>query len=229
MINPFEEFSACTREQREIPLDRILRAKKHTMDELSKGYLKLMEVEIRDLVWLVEHSRVVKAYAAALETVKTLEYDTDDIDEFCLELDKGQKLPYLVSGPAGIYISALCNMAKEERVHLRLHELNRTFHFLGYRLPEGKTLVLEGSTGDFAGTGLSGGKLTVDGSAGNWAGAGMMKGEMFVKEDTGQNTGEWMKGGEIHVGGHIRGLGKTISGGRIYQRESLVFPSTTDA
>ena len=100
MTNPFAEFAACSGEQREIPLDRILRAKKRTMDDLCQGYMKLMEAEIRDLVWLVEHSRVVKAYAAALETIKTLDYDVDDIDEFCLELDRGRQLPYLVAGPA---------------------------------------------------------------------------------------------------------------------------------
>ncbi len=224
MINPFEDFKEYPYKKKEIPLDRIVKAKEKVMDQIVDGYLKLVDAEVKDLVWLVEHSRVVKAYSSALRTIRELEYDVDDIEELCLELDKGGRIPYLISGPAGIYLSALCNNAKEEKIHLRLFELKRTFHFLGYRLPEGKTLTLEGEVGDFIGAGLSGGKLVIEGSTGNWAGAGMMKGELHINEHTGQNTGEWMRGGEIHVDGRIRGVGKTVFGGRIYQRGKLILP-----
>ena len=224
MINPFEDFKEYPYKKKEIPLDRIVKAKEKVMEQIIQGYLKLVDAEVKDLVWLVEHSRVVKAYSAALRTIRELDYDIDDIEELCLELDKGGRIPYLISGPAGIYLSALCNNAKEEKIRLRLYELKRTFHFLGYRLPEGKTLALEGEVGDFIGAGLSGGKLVIEGSTGNWAGAGMMKGELFITEHTGQNTGEWMRGGEIHVDGRIRGVGKTIFGGRIYQRGKLILP-----
>jgi hypothetical protein len=224
MINPFEDFKQYPYKKKEIPLDRIVKAKEKVMDQIVDGYLKLVDAEVKDLVWLVEHSRVVKAYSSALRTIRELEYDVDDIEELCLELDKGGRIPYLISGPAGIYLSALCNNAKEEKIRLRLYELKRTFHFLGYRLPEGKTLSLEGDVGDFIGAGLSGGKLVIEGSTGNWAGAGMMKGELFITEHTGQNTGEWMRGGEIHVDGRIRGVGKTVFGGRIYQRGKLILP-----
>jgi hypothetical protein len=225
MSNPFVDFKAYPFKKREIPLDRIIAVKRKTMEQIINGYLELSEREVKEMVWLVEHSRIVKAYSAALESVKELEYDSDDIEEFCTELDKGGKIPYLISGPAGIYVSALCNNVGDAEIHLKLYELKRTFHFLGYRLPEGKTLVLEGNVGDFVGTGLSGGKLIVEGSTGNWTGAGMVKGELSVKNHAGQNTGEWMKGGVIRVGGHIRGIGKSISGGYIYQREKLLFPS----
>ncbi len=224
MINPFEDFKKHPYKKREIPLDRIVQAKEKAMDQIIEGYLKLVDAEVKDLVWLVEHSRVVKAYSSALRTIRELDYDIDDIEELCLELDKGSRIPYLISGPAGIYLSALCNSAKEEKIRLRLYELKRTFHFLGYRLPEGKTLELEGDLGDFIGAGLSGGNLIVEGSTGNWAGAGMMKGEIRITEHTGQNTGEWMRGGEIHVDGRIRGIGKTLFGGRIYQRGKLILP-----
>lgn len=217
MINLFEDFKEYPYKKKDIPLDRIVRAKERVMDQIIEGYLKLVEEEVKDLVWLVEHSRVVKAYSSALRTIQELDYDIDDIEELCFELDKGGRIPYLISGPVGIYLSALCNNAKEESIRLRLYELKRIFHFLGYRLPEGKTLILEGDVGDFIGAGLSGGKLTVEGSTGNWAGAGMMKGELFITEHTGQNTGEWMSGGEIHIEGQIRGIGKTIFGGHIYQ------------
>ena len=224
MINPFEDFKEYPYQKREIPLDRIVRAKERVMEQIVEGYLKLVDEEVKDLVWLVEHSRILKAYSSALQIIQGFEYDIDDIEELCLEIDKGRRIPYLVSGPAGVYLSALCNNAKEESIHLRLSEFKRTFHFLGYRLPEGKTLELEGDMGDFIGSGLAGGKLIVKGSTRNWTGAGMMKGELFVKQHTGQNTGEWMRGGEIHIDGRIQGLGKTILGGRIYQQGRLVVP-----
>ena len=224
MINPFEDFKDHPVRRRQIPLDRIIEVKQQTMDQIIEGYLKLAEKEVKEMVWLVEHSRIVKAYSSALETIGDMEYDIDDIEEFCLELDRGNRVPYLISGPAGIYVSALCNNVKDERIDLKLFELKRTFHFLGYRLPEGKTLILDGNVGDFIGTGISGGNLIVKGSTGNWAGAGMLKGQIHIKEHTGQNTGEWMKGGEIRVDGHIRGIGKSIAGGHIYQGEKMVFP-----
>jgi hypothetical protein len=224
MINPFEDFKKYPYKKREIPLDRIVQAKEAVMDQILEGYMKLVEEEVKDLVWLVEHSRLVKAYSAALRSVQKIDYDIDDIEEVCLELEKESRIPYLVSGPAGIYISALCNNAKEERIHLRLYELKRTFHFLGYRLPEGKTLVLEGNLGDFIGAGLSGGRLIVEGSTGNWAGAGMMDGELHIKENTGRNMGEWMSGGEIHVDGYIGGIGRSIRGGRVYHHGELIRP-----
>jgi hypothetical protein len=224
MINPFEDFKEYPYQKKEIPLDRIVRAKERVMEQIVEGYLKLVDEEVKDLVWLVEHSRILKAYSSALQIIQGFDYDIDDIEELCLEIDKGGRIPYLVSGPAGVYLSALCNNAKEEHIHLRLSEFKRTFHFLGYRLPEGKTLELEGDVGDFIGSGLAGGKLIVKGSTRNWTGAGMMKGELFVKQHTGQNTGEWMRGGEIHIDGRIQGLGKTILGGRIYQQGKLVVP-----
>jgi hypothetical protein len=224
MINPFEDFREYPYKKKEIPLDRIVRAKEKIMDEIVEGYLKLVEEEVKDLVWLVEHSRLVRAYSAAIRTVEKLDYDIDDIEELCLELDREGRIPYLISGPAGIYLSALCNNAGAENIRLRLHELKRTFHFLGYRLPQGKTLILQGDVGDFIGAGLSGGKLVVEGSTGNWAGAGMMDGEIHITGHTGRNMGEWMGGGEIHVEGYIGGIGKSIRGGRIYQQGNLIRP-----
>ena len=207
MINPFEDFEAYPYKKKEIPLDHIIRARESIMDKIIEGYLRFVGEEVKDLVfWLVEHhSRVALAYSFALRTIRGLDYDIDDIEELCLEFDKGERIPYLISGPAGIYLSALCNNAREEMIRLRLHEFKRSFHFLGYGIPKGKVTILEGDVGNFVGSGLLGGKLIVEGSTGNWVGAEMRK-------------------GEIHVDGHIRGIGKTISGGRIYQYGKLIFP-----
>jgi len=227
VINPFEDFKDYPYEKKEIPLDRIVKAKEKVVEQIVEGYLRLVEQEVKDLVWLVEHSRLIKAYSSAMRTIQKIDYDIDDIEELCLELDKGDKIPYLISGPAGIYLSALVNNAKDSTIQLGLYELKRAFHFLGYRLPDGKTLVLKGNAGDFIGAGLSGGRLIVEGSTGNWAGAGMMDGELSISGNTGQNTGAWMSGGQIHVEGHILGIGKTIHGGRIYHQGNLIRPYET--
>ena len=233
MKNPIEAFRSFPYQKKEMPLDRIVRAKEETLDRLVRGYLQLVEEEVRDLVWLVEESKVEKAYNAALKRVEDARYEADDIDEFCALLDSSNKIPYLISGPAGIYISALVNRAQEDHIVLSPKDYERTFHFLGYKLPEGKTLVLQGDVGDFTGSGLFGGCLIVEGSTGNWLGAGMMKGEIRVTQNAGQSTGEWMRGGEIHVDGTIQSVGtkfygntgyRVLFGGKIYQRGKLLVP-----
>ena len=92
---------------------------------------------------------------------------------------------------------------------------------MGYRLPEGKTLVFTGNVGKFAGADLQGGDLFVKGSTGDYTGAGMSRGRIFVSKKTGINTGEWKSGGEIHVEGGIGSLGRHISGGYVYQAGQL--------
>jgi hypothetical protein len=229
MKNPFLDFHAVPYQKKQMPLDRIVRARQEIMDGIVEGYLQLVEEEVKDLVWLVEDSHVVRTYTAAVDRVRDLHYDQDDIEDFCAELDSAKRIPYTISGPAGIYLSALINHAPEERIVLRPQDFDRTFHFLGYRLPENKTLILQGNVGDFIGAGLSGGRLVVEGSVGNWCGAGMMNGEILVTGSVGQKTGEWMRDGEIHVDDTIGSVGRSRFGGKIYQRGKLVVPQDLDA
>jgi len=224
MRNPFQEFQTVSFKKKNLPLSRIVRAKQDVMAHILEGYLNLVEAEAKDFVWLVEQSRVLKTYSEAVKYVQSLNYDQDDIEEFCGELDGSTKVPYVIEGPAGIYVSALVNQLSDDRVVLRLKDYQKKFHLLGYRLPVGKTLILQGDIGDFTGTGLAGGCLVVEGSAGNWCGAGMMQGEIRVAGTAGWKTGEWMKAGEIHVEGWIRGVGQNILGGRIYEQGKLVSP-----
>jgi hypothetical protein len=235
MKNPFLDFRVFPYQQKELPLDRIVKEREETLEHLVQGYLQLVEEEVRDLVWLAEESKIEKAYGAAVKKIDGFEYDADDIDEFCALLDSSNKIPYLISGPAGIYISALVNRAKEDHIVLCPKDYERTFHFLGYKLPEDKTLILQGDVGDFTGAGLFGGCLIVEGSTGNWCGAGMMKGEIRVVHNVGQNTGEWMRGGEIHVDGIVKSVGtkfygntgyRVLFGGKIYQKGKLLVPKS---
>jgi hypothetical protein len=149
------------------------------MAELTSGYGKLVEQELKSLVWFVEHNRVIEAYKTATEVIKDLSYDAHSIEDFCYVLDSGVDIPYLISGPAGIYVAALCNHVAEDKIVLRLDEMRRTLHFLGYRLPYGKSLRIEGDTGNFTGSALQGGDITVTGATGDWTGAGMTEGKFL--------------------------------------------------
>jgi hypothetical protein len=150
VFNPFEDFKEFLSKARTLPLDRLSAAHDQIMAELTS-----------------EHNRVIEAYKTATEVIKDLSYDAQSIEDFCYVLDSGVDIPYLISGPAGIYVAALCNHVAEEKIVLRLGEMKRTLHFLGYRLPYGKSLRIEGDTGNFTGSALQGGDITVTGATGD--------------------------------------------------------------
>ena len=216
MLNPFEDFKNFLSKVKDLPLDQLATAHDQAMAELAAGYNKLVEHEMRSLVWFVEHNRVIEAYKTATEVIKQVDYDAQSIEEFCYVLEGGVDIPYLISGPAGIYLAALCNHTPEDTIVLRLGDMQRTLHFLGYRLPYGKSLRIEGDAGNFTGSALQGGEITVTGSAGDWTGAGMTEGKITILKNCGRNAGEWMQGGEIWVESRIRGLGRWSSE-QIYQ------------
>ena len=224
MKNPFEAFQETGGRKREIPLDNILKSKEETLSKILKGYENLLKNEARDLVWLMQYSTVIKAYSIAETAMEGIEYTVEDIEEFCYALDRSDQIPYLITGPAGVYISALCNHANEEEITLHLRDLNVKINLVGYRLPPDKKLIVEGNVGDFTGIGLDGGELTIEGSSKNYTGAGMKRGKLVVRHNLGFNTGHGMTGGEIIVGGRIKGLGKIV-GGKIFERDHLVFPN----
>jgi hypothetical protein len=223
MKNPFDDFRDHRTREREIPLDSIIQSRDRVMSQIIKGYEKLLEEEVKELVWLVQYNTVIKAYTLAEKAVKEFDYRAEDIEEFCYELDTTDKIPYLITGPAGIYISALCNYAQEEEISLKLNDLKTQINLLGYRLPVGKKVVVEGNLGDFTGIGMEGGELVVDGNAKNYTGAGLKSGRIRVTKNIGLHTGEWMMGGEIFVGGRVRGMGKIVDG-KVYEDEKLIYP-----
>jgi hypothetical protein len=221
--NPFEEFKNFTFQKRDIPLDQIVQSTEVVMDRIRWGYEKLLEEEAKELVWMVQYNTIIKAYEVAEKYVKEIDYSAEDIEDFCFALENTQKIPYLIPGPAGVYLSALCNYAEEEEIVLKLSELKTEINLVGFRLPKGKRLVIDGDTGDFTGIGLEGGELFVEGNAKNWTGAGMRSGKILVKKNIGLHTGEWMMGGEIYVGGRVRGLGNIVEG-KVFERDKMVYP-----
>jgi len=221
--NPFEEFETFMFKKTEIPLDQIIESTEVVMDQIRRGYEKLLEEEAKELVWMVQYNTIIKAYEVAEKHVREIDYCAEDIEDFCFALENTQKIPYFIPGPAGLYISALCNYAEEEEIVLKLSELKTEINLIGFRLPKGKRLVVEGDAGDFTGIGLEGGELVVEGNTKNWTGAGMRSGKILVKKNIGLHTGEWMMGGEIYVGGRIRGLGNIVEG-KVFERDKLVYP-----
>jgi len=221
--NPFEEFKTFTFQNMDIPLDQIVQSTEVVMDKIRWGYEKLLEEEAKELVWMVQYNTIIKAYEVAERYIKEIDYSAEDIEDFCFALENTHKIPYLIPGPAGVYISALCNYAEEEEIVLKLSELKTEINLIGFRLPKGKRLLVEGDTGDFTGIGIEGGELVVEGNAKNWTGAGMRSGKILVKKNIGLHTGEWMMGGEIYVGGRVRGLGNIVEG-KVFERDKLVYP-----
>jgi len=225
MKNPFERFKSYSSRRKEIPLDSIIKSKDMVIDKLVAGYEKVVEEEVKSLVWVVERGRLMEAYSEAEEAIADIDYKAEDIEELCYELDGNERLPYLITGPAGIYISALCNHAGENEITLKLGELRRKMHMIGYRLPSKKRLIIEGDMGNFVGSHLDGGELILEGSARDWAGAGMRKGKITIKKYAGYHTAEWMIDGEIRVDGRIRGIGKVVNG-KIFEMGKPVYPSS---
>lgn len=217
----FDDFESV-RIEKGTPLRRVLLVREDIMNRLFEGYAGLLEEAIKDLVSLSEESALVKAYHSAEAVFGGLDYDAGDIAEFCAALEGGS-LPVLNPG-SSLFLSALVNGIPEDQFELPLSEERRIFEFLGYRLPEGKTVILRGETGDFTGACLMGGRLVVEGSTGSWCGAGMVSGEILVRGSAGQHTGAWMQGGGICIEGPIGSVGKNRLGGSIYQGERLLSP-----
>ncbi|UCH20993.1 MAG: hypothetical protein JSU83_21150 [Deltaproteobacteria bacterium] len=222
MRNPFIEFHPDRFKKREHHAERIITVKEDVIGKLTEGYLQILEEEIDNLSWMVEHHHIVNVDEKILDDIQYLEYSFYDIEAFCAQMDNADSLQLMVPGPAGLYISALINNSKDGHFVLRLADYQYTFHFLGYRLPENATLILEGNAGDFIGAALNGGSLIINGSVGNWCGAGMLNGDIQVKQNAGEKTGEWMHGGAIRVNDSIGSIGETRYGGQILQHGKSV-------
>lgn len=223
MVNPFREFSGYRGKGRTIPLDRIVAGKDLILERLVAGYHKLVEEEVHNLVWLVDHGALPRAYAAAEKAIAEVPFTVEDIEDFCFALEHADSFALALAGPSGLYLSALCNRVEGTELCLRLKGLKSRVHLLGYRLPAGKRLVVEGSCGDFAGAAMEGGEMLVRGSTGNWTAVGLRRGRITVEGNTGERTGEWMEGGEVRVTGRIGSLGQ-VRGGKVYLGERQVAP-----
>jgi hypothetical protein len=218
MKNPFQDFQSFSSVQKTIPLHSIIHSKETILTQISLEFSRLVEAEVEKILRGKEESYLAQIYRAALPRIQGLQYDALDIEDYLLSLDQAPLAHFPSMLLAEIFLAAMVNEAREDRLRLPLHDGQRTFHFLGYRLPRGKTLTLEGDGGNFIGAALAGGSLIVNGRCGDWCGASMAGGEIIVQGSAGKHTGSWMRGGEIRVNGPVQSIGKTLFGGAIYQK-----------
>jgi hypothetical protein len=226
MINPFREFSTYTPPQRELPLDRILAQRARVVQHLLASYQALLDEESKQLVWVAEQGALSRAYTTAVANLQDIDFTIEDLEDVCLELDRVDGVATPLGAPSGLFIAAMCNQVQADDICLNLSALNRRWPFLGYRLPRGRRLRLEGDAGDFVGALLEGGEIIVTGNAGNYAGVGMKDGHVHIRHSTGKYTGEGMRGGVLRIDGRIGDLGNAKHG-TVYEGNRQVFPLTT--
>lgn len=224
MRNPFQEFHTYHAPQRELPLDRIVARRDQTLHTLMQSYQALIEEESKQVVWVVEQGALSRAYATAVEVLQGIEFSGEDLEDMCVELDAQDGMTTSMGAPSGLFIAAMCNKVTVSDLTLNLRVCKRRWPFLGYRLPPGRRLRLEGDVGDFVGALLEGGEIMVNGNAGSYAGIGMKAGLLRIAYSCGKHTGEGMRGGTLRVDGYIGGLGRPKEGS-IYEGERQVFPT----
>jgi len=222
-MNPFEAFRSYSATRRELPLDRIPARRDQVLQRLSQSYQALIEEESKQLIWVVEQGALSRAYSTAVEALRDIDFTVEDLEDMCLELDTNDGVTTPMGAPSGLFIAAMCNQVPAHDIALNLHLFRHRWPFLGYRLPRGRSLHLDGDAGDFVGALLDGGEVVVTGNAGNYTGIGMKTGTVQIGYSAGKFTGEGMRGGTLRVGGRIAALGR-VKQGVIYEGDLQVFP-----
>lgn len=234
MVNPFAEFQTCRPRRRALPLDRIVAIRDAQLEQLMASYTAY--IAQTELAWdrMPNRHLTDQAYEAALRCVTGLVCDPDDIEDFCFSLEQlhtpttTHELPDNAPGLwglSGLYLSALCNRTKGSRLQLRLQWMPARLHLLGYKLPAGKRLSIEGLCGDLLGMALAGGEISLQGSAFHGVGYELQQGRITISDNAGDDVGQGMVGGEIHIlGGRIRGVGQ-VCGGSVYLGQRRVAPA----
>ena len=226
MINPFQEFLTYRGPSQELPLDRILAQRERVLQGLLESHQALVEAERKQLVWVVEQGALARAYATAVESLQDMSFTVEDIEDVCLALDADGAMDSL-GAPSGLFIAAMCNHVETRDIRLNLCAFKRRWPFLGFRLPQGRRLHLEGDAGDFVGALLEGGEILVNGNAGDYTGVGMKDGLLHVRHSVGKYTGEGMRGGMLRVNGRIKGMGN-VKTGTIYEGKRQMFPDVSE-
>ncbi|MFH0860866.1 MAG: hypothetical protein V1921_06660 [Candidatus Altiarchaeota archaeon] len=158
------------------------------------------------MVALEAYRRVKKSgatedvYAKVLENVKDLDVTPRKLQIILTELEKefADEEDLVYGGKAGLLLSALIQSSKHKTFHLSpLKRLDN----LGFKLPEGKKLILDDAEYWNLGHAMMGGKVVVRGNGGDYLGLGMKAGEILVEGGTNSGAGYHMHGGTITVEG----------------------------
>ncbi|MCX8163109.1 MAG: hypothetical protein N3D10_00970 [Candidatus Micrarchaeota archaeon] len=140
-------------------------------------------------------------YNKALNSIKSLEYTSIDVQKFCFELKNFENQADDFKVKAGLFLSALINQSKEQKFLLDTTALSSKIHYLGYS--NTKEIVVNGNVGNNLGSNMEKGKITVYGNAGT-------------------NVGYLMKGGEIYIEGQYQSIYPYLLG-KVYHKNQLIF------
>ncbi len=139
-------------------------------------------------------------YLFSLDLIEKIEYTAKDVENFSILLKKYEKHPFFFI--SGVFLSALINQSKEDKLQILLSHLNERLSSIGRNNVK---------------------QLTVIGSTGSLTGCYMVKGQIFVKGNAGMMTGLCSEGGEIYVNGEIKSIEENCKA-RVYQRGNLIWP-----
>ncbi|MFH0860830.1 MAG: hypothetical protein V1921_06480 [Candidatus Altiarchaeota archaeon] len=167
-------------------------------------------------------------YERILEATRGLTPKEDEIQEVLTRLLSAHKEDgrfmhdtFMVM-KVGYMTNALIHHSRQKKIMLILPE---PVNCLGYRLEEGKEVILEGNAGGNIGCEMKGAKLTVNGNVRGNLGTEMTQGEITVNGSVGGTVGEDMEGGKITVNGEIKKLSDRIKGGEVWQKNNRVWPT----
>ncbi|MFH0737055.1 MAG: hypothetical protein V1827_01165 [Candidatus Micrarchaeota archaeon] len=170
--------------------------------------------------------RFIKAIRSSRQS-----YTSCDVTAFCMLLSQFQYEENFCY-KAGIFLSALVNCGPQGEYPLHLGHLDSPVLHLGFRNPDGKTIIVNDRT-NFAGEQMEGGMIIIKGDVGSvgdlmsggfievegrvamCAGFGMTGGNINISGDCTGITGSSMKGGSIETGGDASRVGGCMRGGSI--------------
>ncbi|MFQ6050103.1 MAG: hypothetical protein ACE5K4_00240 [Candidatus Hydrothermarchaeota archaeon] len=183
---------------------------------------KVLEMEtIRELFgsFMEKKSTIIQNdYKIAYNSLKNLNYSIKTVEEFSKDLWKLQDLYTDIEdfkSKAGVFLSALINVRREEDMCLDLRKLRDPLDYVGVFLQGGR-IIIEGNVGDRLGHMMRSGRIEIKGNAGEKAGSDMYGGEIIIHGDAGHKAGHYMWGGKMEIKGNTGYmLGYNMLGGEI--------------
>ncbi len=193
-------------------------------------------IKVADAVYIAHYYSMIRDAAGGLR------YSAKDVETFSIALSAYQRdgwFPY----KAGLFLSALINISKEDEFVIHTTHLAEPVHYLGIyntkrisvhgdagmyagNLMKSGTMIVDGNTDFRLGCDMKGGCIILKGDTGNEVGSRMADGSIVVEGNAHDFVGAYMDGGEITIGGNTRGLGHHMRGGRISINGNFEFIST---
>jgi formylmethanofuran dehydrogenase subunit C len=165
----------------------------------------------------VRGNRMEKEYDKVHTLLEGLGISAEDIELFSVALTDfldEKRFP----AKAGLFLSAMINLSKDEPIALDVTHIPVKLRFLGIK--NRKDVIVTGDLGEYSFERMEGGSVVVHGST-KRAGHGLKGGSLTIHGNVRGDCGAYMEGGSIHVKGEAgsesieRSIGHKMSGGRI--------------